>query len=264
MEAVGQGPRPGGGRAIVDLAGGSPPCAADGQGSVVGAGITLFEADVTHQGALASLVPLLGAGGLDITAWASKLAAPGLPAVQEHFMRASGAAALGVAPGDDLILAAEMMAAHVAAEVGDLRTRLALPARLLAADCVVDWRDAARNALALLSAHSIYFGEVRGGAAAFSPMERGPEGKERRPPPDSFEVWWRWPRGRRTGNSPSTRTCCRGSPLALVALCREHERESAFKDVASSTQALRERDPAGELQYLVQCSPLSAVMWDHT
>lgn len=89
-------------------------------------------------------------------------------------MRASGPSSLGVAPGDDRILAAEIMAAHVAAMVGDLLAHQALPARFLAADLVVvDCHEAARNARALLRAYPVCFRVKKGGPSAAPPAVGG-------------------------------------------------------------------------------------------
>ena len=84
-------------------------------------------------------------------------------------MRASGASALGVALGENRVLAAEMMAAHVAAMVGDLLACQALPARVLSDDLsVVSWHEAARrsNTFVLLSEYSVCFREKKGGLSA--------------------------------------------------------------------------------------------------
>ena len=167
-------------------------------------------------------------------------------------MRASGAAALGVAPGDDQVLAAELMAAHVAAMVEDLRARQALPARLLAADSVVkDWREAARNARTLLSAYSVCFRERKGQAAAEAVAEVGAGGERprERPPPDSFEVVE--VASRAADKQLAVPADMLQGVTSLAALRREHARESSFKDLVSSSQARRDREIAGELQYFV-------------
>ena len=239
------GERPPGGDAFIGVElGGSSESAA--------AGVTLREADVAHGGALAPFFPR-EAGGLDVTCWAAQLASAGFPAAQDHFMRASGAAALGVAPGEDLVLAAELMAAHVAAMVGDLLARQALPARLVVtADSVVrDWREAARNARTLLSAYSVCFREKKGPAAAEAVAEAGAGGERarERPPPDSFEVVEL--ASRAADRQLAVSADMLQGVTSLAALRREHARESSFKDLASSSQARRDREIAGELQYFV-------------
>ncbi|KAL3905117.1 MAG: hypothetical protein SGPRY_011027, partial [Prymnesium sp.] len=138
------------------------------------------------------------------------------------------------------------MAAHVAAMVNDLRARQALPARFIGSDLAVeDWLEAARNARALLSAYSVCFREKKGGAQAGAlGAGLGPAGErvKERPPPDSFEVV-------EVASRAADRQLAvqADMPQGVTSLIREQVRESSFKDVASSSQAQRDRDLAGEL-----------------
>lgn len=105
-------------------------------------------------------------------------------------MRASGAALLGVSPGVDAVLEADMMVEHVATMVADLLAQHALPERLgAAAPPTEGWRMASRNARALLSTYTACFREKRGGGPS-AQVRRGllsPAGQAKeRPPADSF------------------------------------------------------------------------------
>lgn len=86
----------------------------------------MCQASEDQEGDLAPFFPAEGAD-LDVTDWVEQLARAGLPLAPEHFMRASGAAALGLAPDQGSQLEAEMMVEHVAAMVSDFRARGALP-----------------------------------------------------------------------------------------------------------------------------------------
>lgn len=145
-----------------------------------------------HQGALGLFFPQ-AFGDCDVTRWSAYLAKAGLPQAPDHFMRASGAASLGVSPDQGGALEAEMMVEHVAVMLADLREQNALPPRLgPKSPLPTSWQEAARNARALISAYTTFFRARKPGAQqegeSQSAVERGVEKAKEKPPSDSFEV----------------------------------------------------------------------------
>lgn len=160
--------------------------------SAATAGITLSQANEMHQGALELFFPQ-SFRDCDVTQWSNYLARAGLPQAPEYFIRASGAASLGVTPDVGGALEAEMMVEHVAAMLGDLRSQNALPPRL-GPECSLpaSWQDASRNARALISGYTTFFRARKSCAAADGgsdlARERNIEKPREKPPADSFEA----------------------------------------------------------------------------
>ncbi|KAL3900028.1 MAG: hypothetical protein SGPRY_012535 [Prymnesium sp.] len=172
-----------------------------------------------------------------------RLANAGLPAAPGHFTRASGAASLGVAPGADAVLEADMMVEHVAAMVEDL---LAQRCRSFCGRSS-PWREAAaRNSRSLLSSYTACFRERRGAgaiaaAAGGSQLLTGPH--KEKPPADSFEVVE--PATRAADRQLAVSTDLLQGLTAVAALRREHVRESRFKNITSSLASVTSPSAAG-------------------
>ena len=226
----------------------------DGGAAQTGAGSTLGAENERHAGRLTPFYPV-GASCMDVMEWPAQLARAGLPSAPQHFLNASGAAAVGVKPDVGSILEAEFMVEHIASMAEELADAGVAPPTLAAgAPHPADWRGAARNARSLLSSFTTAFRERRsqsGGSqrAASEDEARGDEQRREKPPVDSFQLV-------ETASRAVDRQLAVDADLlqelsSLQTLRREHVRQSVFKDMASSTWQQREDQLDGELRHCV-------------
>lgn len=181
-------------------------CPAEGgldRGAVhTGAGSTLGEENEGHAGRHTPFYPVV-ASGMDEMEWPVRLAAASLPSAPQHFLNASGTAAVGVKPDVGSILEAEFIVEHIASMAEELADAGAAPQALAAgASHPADWRGAARSARTLLSSFTTAFRERRGQSSGDSGSRRGrrPEGTSRR------KRSRRWTRPRRRRRRQRRRT----------------------------------------------------------
>ncbi|KAL3929997.1 MAG: hypothetical protein SGPRY_001722, partial [Prymnesium sp.] len=184
--------------------------------------------------------------------WRNGGGVPGSRRPQSHFMHASRAAGVGITPDVGSVFEAELTASQVSEVVNDLRVRDALPTSLDRGRQPGSWREAARNARALLNVYMTVFrtrraeGQAGEGSSASAGPPQATETPKEKPPADSYEVVER---------APDKQLALSADMLqgltSVQALRREHIRESPFKDLVTATHDERERRLDGEIAYLV-------------